>query len=453
MSKEHFTILVPTGMLGYGFPVEWFEKGLARNPDIISIDAGSTDSGPQKLALGEMTCTEEAYHKEMDIVIEAGLRKKIPVFITSCGGDGTNLHVDLFVELAKRIAAKQGKKLRIAVIRSDIDKTLIKKRMAEARVEPCGYVPELTEKDVDDATVIVAQMGIEPFIDAFDRHGPFDLVLTGRSYDPAPMAAMAIRAGFDPGLSWHVAKIAECGALCAEPAGRVLLATVYRDHFVVEAMNPAEKCKTYSVAAHTLYEKSHPYLLKGPGGTLDLSQCVFEQIDDGRTKVSGSRFIPSEKYTVKLEGACVVGYRSVCVAGIRDPIMIGQIDPVLDSVRELTQSTLPDEYGQSELIFHVYGKNGVMGELEFDVEHVPLELCVIIEVASPTQAMAKALCNKARTTLLHCPYEGRIATAANIGLPFTPLEIPLGKVCRFNVYHLMELDNPCEVFPLEIVEA
>ena len=97
-------------------------------------------------------------------------------------------------------------------------------------------------------------------------------MVSGRSYDPSPTAAMAIRAGFDPALAWHMGKIMECGALCAEPVGRNVMGYLRRDHFEIEPLNPAERCTTASVAAHTLYEKTHPFLLAGPGGTLDLSQ-------------------------------------------------------------------------------------------------------------------------------------------------------------------------------------
>ena len=49
------------------------------------------------------------------------------------------------------------------------------------------------------------------------------MIVSGRSYDPSPTAAMAIRAGFDPALAWHMGKIMECGALCAEPVGRTVM--------------------------------------------------------------------------------------------------------------------------------------------------------------------------------------------------------------------------------------
>ena len=45
-------VLVPAGVLGLGFCEKALESGLKRNPDIISIDGGSTDSGPFYLVTG-----------------------------------------------------------------------------------------------------------------------------------------------------------------------------------------------------------------------------------------------------------------------------------------------------------------------------------------------------------------------------------------------------------------
>lgn len=447
--KRELRILTPLGMLGYGFPIQWFEKGLEMEPHAITVDAGSTDSGPQKLALGLMTCSYEAYYDEIEILLLAGQRKHIPVFISSAGGDGSNIHVDLFVQIVEDICAKHDLHLKLGVIYSEPGKDLIRERLNEGRVSPCGPVPQLTEEDINDATVIVAQMGVEPYLKMLDEHPDIDVIISGRTYDPVPTAAFGIKNGYDPALCWHMGKIMECGALCATPAGKSILGTLTENSFTLEPLNPAERCTPYSVAAHTMYEKSHPYYLPGPGGRLDLSGCSFEQVNDRVVRVSGSRFEPTT-YTVKLEGSKVAGERAICVAGIRDPILISQIYPFLDKVKK----DVLDEYSDmgGVLLFHIYGKNGVMSVLEPEKDHVPLELCVIIETVAPTEKIAVNMCNRARVHMLHYDYEGRIATAGNIALPFTPLEIPLGKVCEFNVYHTMELNDSCEVFPMKVLE-
>jgi hypothetical protein len=40
--------------------------------------------------------------------------------------------------------------------------------------------------------------------------------------------------------------------------------------------------ETMTEAVDTLYEKTHPYYLKGPGDMLDLSECNYEPIDEPR---------------------------------------------------------------------------------------------------------------------------------------------------------------------------
>jgi len=40
---DEIRILSPTAILGYGFPESSFRAGLAREPHLIAVDAGSTD--------------------------------------------------------------------------------------------------------------------------------------------------------------------------------------------------------------------------------------------------------------------------------------------------------------------------------------------------------------------------------------------------------------------------
>ena len=58
-------------------------------------------------------------------------------------------------------------------------------------------------------------------------------------------------------------------------------------------------------------------LEENPGGILDISSANYEQNDEQTVKVSGSRWIPAP-YTLKVEGASQVGYRTICICGIRD---------------------------------------------------------------------------------------------------------------------------------------
>jgi len=276
-------------------------------------------------------------------------------------------------------------------------------------------------------------------------------VVAGRAYDPAPFAALPIRKGFDPALALHLGKILECGALCAEPGTTrdAIMGYLAEDHFLVEALDDSRKCYTTSVAAHTLYEKGHPYILHGPGIELDLSGCVFEQHTDGMVKVSGSRMGATGKYTIKLEGAAQVAFRTICIGGIRDPILIENVDEITQGVTDQIRDYYSD-IGASEykIIFHVYGKNAVMGRLEPRGEPGH-ELGIVMEVVASTQELASAICATARSTMLHYPYEGRKSTAGNLAFPYSPSDIKCGPVYKFTIYHLVEVDDPCELFRTE----
>ena len=43
---KELRVLSPSGIVGYGFPEESFNRGVAMKPDLIACDAGSTDPGP-----------------------------------------------------------------------------------------------------------------------------------------------------------------------------------------------------------------------------------------------------------------------------------------------------------------------------------------------------------------------------------------------------------------------
>ena len=57
-------VLVPSGVLGLGFNYEALRHGIKNNPDIISIDGGSTDSGPYSLGSGTSKYSRAAIKAE-----------------------------------------------------------------------------------------------------------------------------------------------------------------------------------------------------------------------------------------------------------------------------------------------------------------------------------------------------------------------------------------------------
>lgn len=82
----------------------------------------------------------------------------------------------------------------------------------------------------------------------------------------------------------------------------------------------------------------------------------------------------------------------------------------------------PDNY---KLIFHVYGKNAVMGHLD-PVKTTAHEIGVMGEILAPNQDKANSIAGFARVCVLHAAYPGQLATGGNLALPLTPLQSPIG---------------------------
>lgn len=446
---EEIRILSPTAILGYGFPMESFLEGMKRKPHVIAVDAGSTDPGPYYLGAGKSFTDYNSVKRDLAIMIPAALEAGIPVIIGTGGGSGGRPHVAFNLNIIEEIAKEKKLSFKLAVIQSELDKELIKKKLEKGEVVPLNPVPPLTANEVDSAVRIVAQMGEEPFIKALEEGA--NVILAGRSYDPSVFAALAIKEGFDKGLAIHLGKILECASIAALPGSGsdCMFGYLRKDNFILEPLSSIRKCTTLSIAAHTLYEKTNPYVLPGPGGAINLYDTQFIQIDDNKVKVTGSKFVPTDDYYVKLEGVKKVGYRTISIGATKDPIMIEKIDAVVQSVKERVVNNF-ESYGIKDffLDFKIYGKNGVMGLFPGIDNRVAHELAIVIEAVAPTQDQADTICGFARSTMLHFGYEGRISTAGNLAFPFSPSDCKVGEVYEFNIYHLMKTNNPTEYFPI-----
>lgn len=427
-------VLSPTAILGYGYPMESFRRGLAARPDVIAVDAGSIDPGPFYLGAGKSFTQASAVKRDLRPILQAAKELEIPVLIGSAGGSGARPHLDWLWDIVMDIYREDQFRLKTAAVAADIPKEDVQKALAAGEIEPCGPAPPLTAAALESTQHLVAQMGTEPYLEALNEG--CQVVVAGRAYDPAPFAALPILHGFDPGLALHMGKILECAAIAADPGSGAdcMLGTITTDSFRLEPLNARRSCTRRSVAAHTLYEKSDPYLLPGPGGRLNLEQTVYSAVNERVVEVRGTRFEPTP-YKVKLEGAGLVGYRTISIAGVRDPIMLEQLNAILEDVRTHVFGQL-EGASAGELNFRCYGRDGVMGSLEPEpvVGH---EVGLVIEATAPSQEQASSLCGLARSTLLHYGYPGRISTAGNLAFPFSPSDVDCGPYYSFTVHHLL----------------
>lgn len=445
-------ICSPCGILGYGFPQESFQRALAEKPDAIVVDAGSTDAGPHKLGAGVAIVSRMAAKKDLRLLMQGARELDIPLVIGSAGGSGARIHTEWTLSIIRELCDEMDWHPKTAVIWADISNEVILDAMAQGRIEKMSEnVPDLTPETLTQTNGVVAQMGMEPVLDALDRA---QIIICGRAYDPAPFAAVGVKRGHDAGLAYHLGKILECGALCCEPGTTkdCMLGVLEDDSFVVYPAAPSRRCTSVSVAAHTFYEKDHPYLLHGPGMLLDLSACTFTELDGGRVRVTGSRLIP-QPYTLKLEGARPVAYRTFVLAGIRDPLLISRLEEVerevVRGVHAYYADIPPESY---QIHFYHYGIDAVMGACE-PCRDLPHEVGLMFEVIAPNQELANAICATVRSSYLHFGYEGRKSTAGNLAFPFAPSDVPFGPVYAFSVYHLLKVPNGRDLFPIELVEV
>jgi Acyclic terpene utilisation family protein AtuA len=447
---QEFRLLSTSGLLGYGFPEASLDAGIAREPHVIGVDGGSTDPGPYYLGSGKCVNSRMAMKRDLRLMLRAARRRRIPMVIGSCGGAGAEPQLQIVAEIVREIAREDGLHFRLALVHAEQDKGWIKRQLREGRIEPLRNVPPLDEATIDRATRIVGMMGPEPFMRALDEGA--EVVLAGRSSDPAPWAGCAMRGQLPPAPSWYAGKMLECGSTAALPKGHdCLLATVDEDGVVIEATNPSRICTPFSVANHSLHENASPCFHIEPGGLLDTSDCRFEAVSERAVRVSGMGWT-AQPYTVKLEGAELVGYRAITICGTRDPVLIDTIDEFLASVRENVAAkaaafgAAPEQY---RLTIRIYGASGVMGDWEPVQRTAAHELGFVVEVVADTQELANAVLAIARVQMLHVDFPGRLCKEGNMAFPYSPSDIETAPAYRFSVFHTVEIADPCALFPIE----
>lgn len=448
---REFRMVSVSGILGYGYPEASLDAALARGVDMIGCDGGSSDPGPYYLGSGRPFVSPRALRRDLRLMLLAAIRARVPMVVGTCGGAGGEPHLRLVADMVREIAREEGLHFTMALIHSEQDKATIRSRVREGRTRPLGRMPPLDEATVERAERIVAMCGPEPYMRALDAGA--QVVLGGRSSDPAPFAATALRAQMPPAQAWYAGKMLECGAAPATPKGPdCLYVTVREDGVICEPMGD-RACTPLSVANHSLHENASPIRHVEPGGILDTSECRFEQVSDKATLVTGMRWIPAETYTVKLEAAEKVGHRAVTICGTRDPGLIGQLDRFLGIVRALVRDKAADlgiAPEQYRLTIHTYGRDGVMGAREpmRDVSSAH-EIGFLVDVVAGSADVAEAVIALARTSMLHADFPGRLCREGNVAFPFSPSDLMAGEAYRFSMSHVVVPDDPCEMFPIE----
>ena len=174
--RRPLRILGASGQLGYGIPTPALEEGLRRSPDMIGCDMGSIDIGPHYLGSGEMAPTRVGAKRDLRKVLNAARRLDIPLIIGSAGSAGAKPHLNETLAMIREIAVEDDLHFKLAFVPADMDREAVKQAVRSGKTRPMDTMPELTERDVDEAQNLVGQMGLEAFRRALETGA--DVVVT-----------------------------------------------------------------------------------------------------------------------------------------------------------------------------------------------------------------------------------------------------------------------------------
>lgn len=446
-------VLIPAGALGLSYDRAALARGVAARPDIIAIDGGSTDSGPSYLGRGVSKYARASVKTEWADLMEARAQANCPLIIGTAGTCGADSAVDWMVDITREIAADHARPLRVAVLKSGQDPASLARAWDQGRITPLANAPAIDADTFAACSNIVALAGAEQIQAALATGA--DIIIAGRATDTALIAALPLAQGCHPGGAWHGAKIGECGALCATaPRSGVIQIDFDDQGFTVAPLATGAGATPYTVSAHMLYENADPFVLYEPGGHLDVSQARYTAIDDRQVRVEGSVWVPSGRYTVKLEAARPRGYQIAALAMIRDRHYVANAASWAHQIETECSAQVRDRMGLALGSFRVeirlIGQSATFGALEPE-QGSPVELGALGIVTAPTQAQASEIAKLLNPYLLHhqlTPDE----PMPTFAFPMSPPEMDVGPTYEFALNHVLKLDDPMAAFRLEVIE-
>ncbi len=443
-------VLIPSGALGLGYDRDALARGIEHQPDIIAIDGGSTDSGPHYLGTGTSKYSRSSTKAEWAELIDARAKAGVPLLIGTAGTCGSDDAVDWLVDITREIASERGERLTMAVLKSGQDKVLMAAAFDCGRITPLPAAPKVNADTFLSCSNIVALAGVEQIQAALDTGA--DIVIAGRATDTAVIAALPLKHGCHAGAAWHGAKVGECGALATtNPNSGTILIAFDDQGFTITPMGKDAHATPQTVSAHMLYENSDPYILYEPGGHLDVTGATYTALNDRNVRVQGSKWVPSDRYTVKLEGARPAGYQTISLALIRDPRYVENIHTWRDDIITKCTAKAEDRIGGHFTIeIRLIGVDATLGPLDAH-SNVGSEVGVLGIITAETEGLSREVAKILNPYLLHHPlFENE--EMPTFAFPFSPPELPRGVVHEFCLHHVLELEHPMDAFRLTTEE-
>jgi hypothetical protein len=153
---------------------------------------------------------------------------------------------------------------------------------------------------------------------------------------------------------------------------------------------------------------------------------------------------------VKLEGAGKVGERFVGICGIRDPYTIANVDQVIEWARTQVRA----RFGSSgyELHYNVYGRDGVMGDLEPLRDQPGHELCIMVQGVAPSAKMAEEVAMIGLRQMFYARLPDVKGTAGSVSFPLDEV-LHASPAYRWTLNHTVAVRDPMELFPIHMTTA
>lgn len=448
-------IYVPVGSLGVGIFPEEVEIALSRGPHAMAMDAGSTDSGAAYLAKGVSKNNRRAVKADLELLMAAQKKAGIPILIGTSGQAGGDLNVNWTRDIVLEVAEELGYSPKIAVLYSEQSPQIIKKKLAEGKISNLPPLGDLTEETIDKCLHIVALMGPEPYFAALEAGA--DIIIGGRTSDPAVIGAFGLWKGAPAAACWHAGKVSECGGQSTSmtTGQRGVFIEIHEDGFDIEPLAPGSKATVNSISGHLLYENKDPWRLTEPGGVLDSTNSKYEQLTETKVRVTGTRWEP-KPYTMKLEGASGSLFQTIMIIGITDPNVLAEPqvfhDRMVSVLNDRALSATDAQKGDFHISVRMYGWNGVNGVPPPPDTPRPREIGAMCVITAKSQEMASEIAKACNPYFFHMPIRDGLELPS-YGLAFTPADIDRGPVYQFELNHVVHVDDPMELVRMESVDV
>ena len=170
--------------------------------------------------------------------------------------------------------------------------------------------------------------------------------------------------------------------------------------------------------------------------------------------MTGSEWIPSDTYAVKLEGAGLAGFQTTLLVVLRNRRYVENAGRWVDRLERFLNEEVPARTGcdgrDFALDFRIIGRDAALGALETRRGDAN-EVGVLCTVTAGTQETAREIARLANPFLLHFPLtdDEELPTFA---FPYSPAETDRGPLYEFRLNHTLRLDDPMSAFTLDTLE-